>query len=100
MFDYRPCDMCGRQYIRNPGSIYKLNFASKRYNFCSYSCYMNAIKCKEMVQANQSESFYAKLRKELQVAKQLYNTAGWASGGIFIIESFNKLEIKLKGAPL
>lgn len=69
MFDYRTCDMCGKQYIRRPGSIYKIDFASKRYNFCCYSCYTKAINCKEAVQANQSESFYAKLRKELQAAK-------------------------------
>lgn len=69
MFDSKPCDMCGKQYIRSPGSIYKLNFASKRYNFCSYSCYMSAIKCKETIQENQTEVFYAKLRQELQATK-------------------------------
>lgn len=84
MFDYRPCDMCGKQYIRSPGSIYKLNFASKRYNFCSYSCYMNAVKCKEMVQENQTEVFYTKLRQELQITKQLNDAAEGIPRGIIL----------------
>jgi hypothetical protein len=69
MFDSKPCDMCGKLYVRRPGSIYKINFASKRYNFCSYSCYMNAVKCKEAVQANRSETFYLKIKQELQAIK-------------------------------
>ena len=69
MFDSKTCDMCGKQYIPRQGSIYNINFASKRYNFCCYSCYRKAEKCKETVQANQTESFYVKLRKELKKTK-------------------------------
>ena len=69
MFDFKTCDMCGKQYIPRPGSIYKINFASKKYNFCCYSCHKKAKQCKETVQANQSEAFYVKLRKELQENK-------------------------------
>ena len=69
MFDFKICDMCGGKYIPIPGSIYKINFASKRYNFCGYTCYMKAVRCKETIQENTSESFYTKLRQELQANK-------------------------------
>jgi hypothetical protein len=69
MFEFKICDMCGEKYIPKAGSIYKINFASKRYNFCCYTCYIKAVRCKEMIKENRSESFYKKLRQELQANK-------------------------------
>lgn len=69
MFDFKICDMCGGKYIPIPGSIYKITFASKRYSFCCYTCYIKGVRCKEAIQENKSESFYTKLRQELQANK-------------------------------
>ena len=55
------CPMCGQRFIPLPGSIYKLQFASKTYKFCSYTCYHRAQKVKE----NTNEAEYKRILKSL-----------------------------------
>ena len=45
-FKFTTCAICGKQYIKPPGSIYKVNFEGKTYQCCTYSCYMKAKKLK------------------------------------------------------
>ena len=67
---FTTCQMCGKQYIRIPGSIYKMRFAGKRYNFCTYECFRHAEKCKEQIMATSHESDYIKFQDELKAAKE------------------------------
>lgn len=62
-FKFTTCAICGKQYIKIPGSIYKVNFAGKTYQCCTYSCYMKAKKLKE---DNNDEASYRRLRDELK----------------------------------
>ena len=58
--------MCGKEYFRMPCSIYSMNFAGKRYNFCSHSCYRQAQKCKEHIIATSHETDYVRFQRELK----------------------------------
>lgn len=69
MLEFTTCQMCAKQFIKRPGSIYKVLFAGRVYHFCSYSCYEAAKACKENVQKTSHEALYARLRNEL-VAKK------------------------------
>lgn len=46
-FKFTVCSMCGKQYIKQPGSIYKVKFKGRVNNCCSYSCYRKAQQIKE-----------------------------------------------------
>ena len=70
MLEFTVCQMCGKDFIRQPGSIYKFKFAGKTYNFCSYKCYREGVKCKEKTRATTFESTYIKLRKEVEQLKE------------------------------
>lgn len=59
-FTYTTCGICGKEYIRIPGSIYKVRFAGKTYHCCGYACYQKALKIKESCNEHQ----YQKLKKE------------------------------------
>lgn len=48
-FKFTTCSMCGKEFIRQPGSIYKLHFAGKMHHFCCYTCWMKGKKVKESV---------------------------------------------------
>lgn len=65
MLEFTTCQMCAKQFIKQPGSIYKLPFAGRMYHFCSYSCYKDAKACKENVQETSHEVLYVRLRDEL-----------------------------------
>lgn len=41
------CAICGKPFMKQPGHMYKVKFAGKIYNCCSYSCYIEAKKVKE-----------------------------------------------------
>ncbi len=41
------CAMCGKKYIKRPGSIYTVQYKGKQNQCCSYTCYMKAIRLKE-----------------------------------------------------
>lgn len=73
MFQFTTCQMCGKDFIRQPGSIYRLNFAGQAYQFCSYSCYTAAKRCKEQIQATTHEITYARIRSELNSKKESVN---------------------------
>lgn len=45
--DYIICSMCGKQFIRRPGSIYKVVYEGRLNRCCSYTCYQKALKLKE-----------------------------------------------------
>ena len=61
-FKFTTCAICGKQYIKPPGSIYKVKFAGKIYQCCSYSCYMRAKKLKE----DNNEASYKRFSDELK----------------------------------
>ena len=44
---YTTCGICGRKYIKPPGSIYKISLCGKVINCCSYHCYNIALARKE-----------------------------------------------------
>ena len=46
-FKFTVCAMCGRDYIKPPGSIYKVTYKGQINNCCSYSCYQKALKVKD-----------------------------------------------------
>lgn len=39
--------MCGKEYIKQPGSIYKVPYKGQTNQCCSYTCYQKALKLKE-----------------------------------------------------
>lgn len=59
------CAVCGKKFVKQPGSIYHLQFAGRSYQCCSYTCYQKGLDVKENV--NQSE--YVKYREELKVSQ-------------------------------
>lgn len=69
MFDYRTCSMCGKKFIRQPLSIYKLSFANRSYQFCSYTCYSEALRVRDSAHPED----YRRFQKELNINKELQN---------------------------
>lgn len=49
-FKYTVCSMCGKDYIKAPGSIYKVMYKGRVNQCCSYTCYQKALKVKEAAQ--------------------------------------------------
>ena len=49
-FKFTVCSMCGKYYIKQPGSIYKVTYKGRINQCCSYSCYRKALKLKEELQ--------------------------------------------------
>lgn len=33
------CPICGKEFVKNPASIYKLMVNSQRVYYCGYTCY-------------------------------------------------------------
>ena len=62
-FYYTVCAMCGKQYIRHPGSIYKVKYEGRINQCCSYTCYQKALKLKEELH---NEAKYKKFSDELK----------------------------------
>ena len=56
------CDMCGREFIPAPCSIYNMNFAGKVHHFCSWTCYNEACKVKEKFKSSR----YARDRRAIE----------------------------------
>ena len=46
-FKFTVCSMCGKEYIKQPGSIYKVPYKRQTNQCCSYTCYQKALKLKE-----------------------------------------------------
>lgn len=46
-FKYTICAICGKEFIKQPGHIFKIHFADKTYNCCSYRCYQQGKYVKE-----------------------------------------------------
>ncbi len=61
-FHFKECCICGKKFIKIPGSIYKLVFAGRVVHCCSYTCYSKAKEIKESCNSNE----YNRLRKELE----------------------------------
>lgn len=61
-FKYTTCAICGKQFIKAPGSIYKVMFAGKTNQCCSYTCYMKAKRIKE----DTNEANYKRFSDELK----------------------------------
>lgn len=59
---FTTCAMCGKQFIKQPGHMYKVEFAGKQNVCCSYTCYQNAKK----VKAENNQPEYRKYRKEVE----------------------------------
>ena len=70
MLSFTTCQMCGKEFIKRPGSIYKCSFAGKTHQFCSYTCYQQAKKVKEQVQASSHEIIYSRFRQEIRKQKK------------------------------
>ena len=62
-FKYTICAMCGKQYIKSPGSIYKVIYKGRINQCCSYSCYQKAKKLKEELH---NEANHKKFSDELK----------------------------------
>lgn len=62
-FKYTVCAMCGRDYIKRPGSIYKVIYKGRVNQCCSYSCYQKAKKLKEELH---NEETHKKFSDELK----------------------------------
>lgn len=56
------CAMCGKKFVKMPGSIYHTTFAGKSQQFCSYTCYQAGLDAK----SNINEAKYIKFRNELK----------------------------------
>ena len=56
------CAVCGKKFVKQPGSIYHFQFADRSLQFCSYTCYNIGLK----VKAETNESEYVKFRNELK----------------------------------
>lgn len=55
-FKFTVCAMCGKQFIRQPGSIYNVKYRGRMNRCCSYTCYQKALKVKEeLLGANRSK---------------------------------------------
>lgn len=59
-FTYTICGICGEKFIKPVGSIYRVKFANRMCNCCSYKCYRIA---KEVKDSNVSIQ-YARLLSE------------------------------------
>ena len=59
-FYQKTCAMCGKKFVKQPGSIYHTQFAGKSMQFCSYTCYKQGLEVKE----NTNQSQYIKYQKE------------------------------------
>lgn len=55
-FKFTVCSMCGKQYIKQPGSIYRVMYKGKTNNCCSYSCYNKAKQIKEETILNEKKN--------------------------------------------
>lgn len=55
-FRYTICSICGKQYIKQPSSIYKVMYKGKTNNCCSYTCYRTALRTKEEAIANEKKN--------------------------------------------
>lgn len=44
---FHVCGLCHKEFIRQPGTIYKMTIDGKLYNFCSYTCHREVQKWKE-----------------------------------------------------
>lgn len=55
--------MCGKEYIKQPGSIYKVIYKDRINQCCSYSCYQKAKKLKEKLR---NEANHKKFSDELK----------------------------------
>lgn len=61
-FKYTTCAICGKKFLKSPGSIYRVLFAGQSCQCCSYTCYLQAKRTKEAT----VESDYVKERKKLR----------------------------------
>ena len=61
-FKYTTCAICGKQFIKAPGSIYKVKFAGKTYHCCTYTCYVEAKRLKE----HNNEASYKRISDEFK----------------------------------
>lgn len=62
-FKFTVCSMCGKEYIKQPGSIYKVIYKDRINQCCSYSCYQKAKKLKEKLR---NEANHKKFSNELK----------------------------------
>ena len=63
-FTYTICCMCGKQYIKQPQSIYKVIYKGRINNCCSYTCYQKANKLKETLRDEENHKKFSDELKE------------------------------------
>lgn len=54
------CDICGKQYIKAYGHMYKMSYRSKTKCFCSYTCWNKVMKLKENKNFDELDTIYSK----------------------------------------
>jgi hypothetical protein len=54
------CEVCGKQFIKSCGHMYKMNYKSKTKSFCSYTCWNKVVKLKENKEFDKLDKIYAK----------------------------------------
>lgn len=63
-FRFTICAMCGKEFIKQPGSIYHVEYKGRINQCCSYTCYQKAIRVKEKLryEAKQEKEFAKRQR--------------------------------------
>lgn len=54
------CEVCGKQFIKSCGHMYKMCYKSKTKSFCSYTCWNKVVKLKEDKEFDKLDKLYAK----------------------------------------
>lgn len=52
---FKICGACYKPFILQHGSIYKITYEGKMYNFCCYTCYRNAKKYVEEIRKQKKD---------------------------------------------
>lgn len=65
-FKFTVCSMCGKEYIKQPGSIYHVEYIGKINHCCSYTCYKQALKVKEDARREYKEEKQAAKRRSFK----------------------------------
>ena len=53
------CPVCGKEFVYNPMSLYKMSVRGKTYRVCGYTCYRKIQKMKENKQLDELQALLA-----------------------------------------
>ena len=66
-FKFTTCCICGKQYIKQVGSIYHVEFAGKTFQCCSYTCYNKALEVKHSETSKRYADYLKEIRENAEV---------------------------------